>query len=109
MTLQDQIGQDVFLRLREPINDLVDRYCVNKTAYQKLRLRQLAWQAVDVLVRTNNLAGLNSEPDIKRITRDIRSLGASAEFIEESLHLAGEIYKQMQVLCPAVLKNYGRS
>jgi hypothetical protein len=99
--------QEIMSRLREPIGKLVEKYCAEKTEYQKLRLRQLAWQAVDVLVRTGKIAHLETEKDIKRITRSIRELGASEKFIQESLSLAASIYKQMQIYYPGLLRRYG--
>lgn len=95
-------------RLREPIGELVEKYCADKTPWQKVRLRQLAWQAVDVLARTENVAGIKNEKDIKRIIGDIRKLGASKDFVEESLVLAISIYRQMQAYHPNLLKNYRR-
>lgn len=98
--------QVVMARLRKPIDELVEGFCANKTESQKLRLRQLAWQAVDVLARIGNVADLVQEKDIKRITRDIKKLGASDQFVEESLVLAKEIYRQMKVHHPGLLKKY---
>jgi len=98
--------QEIMARLREPINALVEKYCADKTEYQKLRLRQLAWQAVDVLTRTGEVADIENNKNIKRITRDIKQLGASGDFIEESLALAVAIYKRMQVYYPGLLKRY---
>ncbi len=93
-------------RLREPIGGLVEKHCADKNPYQKVRLRQLAWQAVDVLARTGNVAGIKNEKDIRRIMINIRELGASDQFIEESLSLAISIYRQMQAYHPGILKRY---
>jgi len=98
--------QEVMARLRQPIDELIDKYCADKTLYERLRLRQLAWQAVDVLARTGNVADLEHEKDVKRITQNIRELGASDIFIKESLELAISIYKKMQVYYPGILKRY---
>ncbi len=96
----------IMARLRAPIDDLVSQYCPNKTRHQQLRLRQLTWQAVDVLVRTGNVVNLNQEKDIKRITRNIKEVGASEKFIEASLRLAVRIYQTMLVDYPGLLKRY---
>lgn len=101
-----EADREVMARLRKPIDDLVDRHCSDKSSYQRLRLRQLAWQAVDVLVRTGSVADIEHEKDIKRIIRDIREIGASEKFIEESLALAVSIYKRMQVYYPGLLERY---
>lgn len=98
--------QEILARLREPIGDLINEYCGDRTEIQRLRLRQLAWQAVDVLVRTGNLAYLREEKDIKRIIRDIKEIGASEEFIEDSLALALSIYREMQTDYPDLLRKY---
>ena len=99
--------QETMAKLREPIDHLIEKYCSDKDEFQKLRLRQLAWQAVDVLVRTGNISRIDSDPNIKRITRDIKQLGASDTFIEESLHLAVTIFRKMQAEYPGLLKKYG--
>ena len=103
---ENKSDEKIMARLRKPINELVDKYCSNKTEYQRLRLRQLTWQAVDVLVRTGNVAHLKREKDVQRIIRNIREVGASEEFIEESLSLAGSIYEKMQIDYPSLLKRY---
>lgn len=102
-----ETDQEVMARLRQPIDELVNKYCGDKTEAERLRLRQLAWQAVDVLVITGNVSGLEHEKDIKRITRNIRELGASEAFIRESLVRAVSIYKQMQAYHPGLLERYG--
>lgn len=99
--------QQVMARLRKPIDELIEKYCSDKTDYQKLRLRQLAWQAVDVLIRTRSISNLQNQKDIKRICLDIHELGASEVFIEESLALAVAIYRRMQIYHPLLLKTYG--
>lgn len=98
--------QEILARLRKPIDELIDRYSLNRTEYQRLRLRQLAWQAVDVLARTGNVAYLREEKDIKRIIGNIKEIGASEEFIEESLALAISIYREMQTDYPDLLRKY---
>lgn len=97
-------------RLRKPIGELVEKHCADKTPWQKIRLRQLSWQAVDVLARTENVAGIRNEKDIRRIIADIQKLGAAEAFIEDSLALAVSIYRQMQAYHPQLLRRYqGRS
>jgi hypothetical protein len=98
--------QEIMSRLREPINELIDTNFPNKNPWERLRIRQLAWQAVDVLARTGNIANLENEKEMQRIARDIRQLGASKEFIEESFKLAVTIYRQMQIEYPGLLKRY---
>lgn len=97
---------EIMTRLREPIGELVEKHCAEKTDLQKLRLRQLAWQAVDVIARTGNIAHIDQDKNIKRILNDIRQLGATESFIEESLALAIAIYKRMQAYHPDLLRKY---
>lgn len=103
---KSESDQEILTRLRKPIGELVNNLCANKTEYQQLRLRQLAWQAVDVLVRTGNVAHLEEEKDVKRIIKDIKEIGASERFIEESLQLAISIYREMEIDYPDLLKRY---
>ena len=98
--------QEIMAELRAPIDELIDKYFATQTAYQKLRVRQLAWQAVDILVRTGNIADLEQDKNVKRILKDIKELGASEEFIDQSLSLAVSIYKKMQLNFPGLLKRY---
>ena len=102
-----ETDQEIMARLREPINELINKHCSDKTEYQRLRLRQLSWQAVDVLIRKKSVANLENEPNIKRITRDIKELGASEEFIQESLALAVSIYSKIKINYPSLLESYG--
>ncbi|MBN1262868.1 MAG: hypothetical protein JW991_00765 [Candidatus Pacebacteria bacterium] len=105
--LKQETDQEIMARLRRPIDELIEKHCGDKTEMERLRLRQLAWQAVDVLVRTRNIANLENQPDIKRITQNIKEVGASEKFIQESLFLALTIYKKMQADHPGLLKRYG--
>lgn len=101
-----QTDQEILARLREPIGELVENLCSHQTEYERIRLRQLAWQAVDVLVRTGNVAHIEDEKDIKRIILNIKEIGASERFIKESLLLAISIYRKMQLDYPDILKRY---
>jgi len=101
-----ETDQEILTRLRKPISELVDKRCANKTEYERIRLKQLAWQAVDVLIRTDNVAHLEEEKDVKRIIKNIKEIGASKRFIEDSLLLAISIYRKMQLDYPDVLKRY---
>lgn len=101
-----ETDQEILTQLRKPIGDLVNTFCAEKTSYEKIRLRQLAWQAVDVLVRTDNVSHLEDEKDIKRIILNIKEIGASGRFIEESLLLAISIYRKMQLDYPILLRRY---
>lgn len=101
-----ETDQAILAQLRKPIGELVNTFCAEKTEYEKLRLRQLAWQAVDVLVRTGEVAHLQDEKDIKRIIQNIKEIGASERFIKESILLAISIYRKMQLDYPDLLKRY---
>lgn len=96
----------ILTRLKKPIDDLVTASFPEANQYQRLRLRQLAWQAVDLLVKSGNAAGLKAHKDILRLTSDIKLLGASDQFIDDSLSLAVRIYQQLQVDYPDVLGRY---
>ena len=98
--------QEILEKLRKPIEDLVNRLCPEIDEMERVRLRQLAWQAVDILVRRGNVANIKNEKEMLRITSDIRKIGASEEFIEESLLLAIAIYRRMQIDYPGLLKRY---
>jgi hypothetical protein len=102
-----ETDQQILARLKEPIDKLVEKYCSEKTDYQRLRLRQLAWQTVDVLVRTGNIADIKHDKNVKRVIRNIKEVGASRKFIEKSLSLALTIYKRMKAFHPGILKRYG--
>lgn len=102
-----ETDQEIMARLRQPIDQLVQEHCLDRTEFQKLQLRQLAWQAVDVLVRTGNVGSLETNENIKRIARKIKELGVPDDFIRESLQIAIQIYKKMQVEYPGILKKYG--
>jgi len=104
-----QTDQVVLEELKKPIDDLVKAYYPGSNQYQRLRFRQLAWQAVDALVRTGEMSDLRNHKDIARIIKDVRQLGASEEFIEESLVLATLIYRRLQLDYPALLKRYSKS
>ncbi len=101
-----QNDSEILAELRKPIEELVENFFPEKTEYQRLRLKQLAWQAVDVLSRTEDVANLEEQKEIVRIIEDIKKLGASSEFIEESLALAVSIYRKLQIDYPEVLDRY---
>ena len=105
--IQLEPEEEIIKRLRKPIDELIEEYGINLDDFQRLRLRQLAWQAVDILVKTGDIAYLRHEENIQRIINDIRNLGASEEFIEKSLTLAISIYKKMKVYYPSLLNKYG--
>ncbi|MFC1790377.1 hypothetical protein ACFLZP_02765 [Patescibacteria group bacterium] len=106
-TKKTESDAEVMARLRAPIEELVAKHCSDKTEFQKIRLRQLPWQALDVLIRTKNVAGLEHDQNIKRLIQDVRQLGASQTYIQESLHLARSIYQNMQQNYSGLLKRYG--
>lgn len=101
-----QTDQVILEELKKPIDDLVNTYYPESNQYRRLRFRQLAWQAVDVLARTSEIGDLRNHKDVTRIIKDIRQLGASEEFIEESLVLAVSIYRKLQLDYPALLERY---
>lgn len=96
----------ILARLKKPIDDLVTAFSPDANQYQRLRLRQLAWQAVDLLVKDGDIAGLRTHKDMLRLINDIRQLGASDQFVEDSLALAVRIYQQLQIDYPDVLLRY---
>ena len=101
-----QTDQQIMARLRKPIDDLVDDYYAKRPVEERLRLRQLAWQAVDVLAREGYLGEIKQQGDIKRIIRNIRELGASEDFIEKSLRLAVLVCKEMETDYPSLCSRY---
>lgn len=96
----------ILKRLRQPINELLDRYCLDFSLENKMSLRQLAWYAVDILIDTEDVVNFKHNKDILRIVDNIRGIGASDHFIEESLNLALVIYNRMKSDYPALLKRY---
>ena len=104
--MDQQTDQQVMTQLRKPIDDLVNEYYAKKPVEERLRLRQLAWQAVDVLAREGYLGEIKQQADIKRIIRNIRELGASQDFIEKSLRLAVLVCKKMEVDYPFLCEKY---
>lgn len=103
---KSESDQEILNRLRKPIDELAARHNLEGGEFQRFRLRQLAWQAVDVLARTGNVANLKNEKEIKRIIRDIKQIGAPKRFINESLLLAVSIYREMEARYPALLQRY---
>ena len=101
-----ETDQKTMARLRKPIDDLINRHSGGKTKYQRFRLRQLSWQAVDVLARRGNIGSLREDKTIKRLIRDVQQVGASGDFIDESLSLAVSIYQEMQSSYPDLLARY---
>jgi hypothetical protein len=93
-------------RLRKPIDDLVNKYCINQPLINRMRLRQLPWQAIDVLVKTEDVAHLKTNSNIKRIIKDIKHTGVPEKFIDESLNLAINIYQSMKTEYPLLYKRY---
>jgi hypothetical protein len=93
-------------RLRQPIDNLVNKYCVNQPIENRIRLRQLAWQAVDILVNTEDIAHIKSNKDIKRLLNDIRQVGGSEKFIQQSLDLGINIYNDMKLNYPGLFRRY---
>ena len=96
----------ILARLRKPIDELVDKYYANRPVEERLRLRQLAWQSVDVLAREGYMGEIREQSDIKRIIRNIREVGASEVFIEKSLRLAVLICKEMETDYPSLYRRY---
>lgn len=98
--------QTTLAEVKKPIDELVTAFFPDSNSYQKIRLRQLAWQAVDILANTGEVAGLRSNKDIERLILDVRQLGADDRFIEDSLSLAIRIFHRLQTDYPAVLERY---
>jgi len=98
--------EKILKRLRQPINDLLNRYCLDFSLENKMRLRQLAWYAVDILIDTDDVVNFKYHKDILKISENIKAIGASNHFIEESLNLALSIYNRMKSDYPALLKRY---
>ena len=98
--------QEILAELKKPIDNLIEDYHPEKSLPQKVRLRQLAWQAIDVLAKTNDFTNLRNQKDIRRLTRDVRQVGGSEDFIKRSLFLATSIYKKLQIEHPGLLKRY---
>ena len=96
----------ILAQLRKPIDELVDSFYANRPIEERLRLRQLSWQAVDVLAREGYLGEIKEQSDIKRIIRNIREVGASQDFIEKSLRLAVLICKEMETEYPSLYRKY---
>ncbi|MFC1727627.1 hypothetical protein ACFL0Y_03840 [Patescibacteria group bacterium] len=102
-----QDEQKIMAQLRKPIDELINSHYAKRPIEERLRLRQLSWQAVDVLVREGYLGRIEEQDDIKRIIRNIKELGASPGFIEKSLRLAVLICKEMETDYPFLWAKYG--
>lgn len=98
--------QEILTELKKPIDNFVISFFPDRNDFQRLRLRQLAWQAVDVLAKTGDIGNLRGQKDIARLVLDVKQLGATDAFIEESLALAVKIYQQLQMDYPGVLERY---
>ena len=98
--------QEILSQLRRPIDELVDTYYSGRPLEERFRLRQLAWQAVDVLVREGYLGEIEEQDDIKRIIRNIKEVGASDLFIEKSLRLAKVICQELETRYPSLYRRY---
>jgi hypothetical protein len=92
--------------LRRPVETLVMTFYPDRSEIEHARLRQLAWQSIDVLVRTNNISSLRSEKDVRRLILDVKQLGVTDEFVERSLDLAISIYQKMKIEHPGLLRRY---
>jgi hypothetical protein len=92
--------------LRKPIDELVAEFFPDASEENKIRLRQLAWQGVDVLAKTGDVGGLENDKNIIRLVNDVKILGASEKFIEKSFDLAISIYRELQIHYPGILKSY---
>ena len=96
----------IMQQLREPINELMDKYCINQPIENRMRLRQLAWYAVDILIHTDDVSDLRNNDVIQSIIENIKTLGASNTFIDESINLAITIYNRMKLDHPELLIRY---
>src|SRR4030042_4275754 len=96
--------EKILARLREPIDEVINRYGYSFTDMNRMRLRQLAWFAVDVLIDKDDVADLANSDVIRHIIEDVKSLGASREFIRESLDLAKIIYNNLKLDHPDLIR-----
>jgi len=96
----------ILKRLREPIDELVNRHCFNMSLESRLVLKQLAWYAVDILIDTDDVENLKNNDVICKLIEEIKSLSGSQEFINESLELTKRIYKNIQLDYPELLTRY---
>lgn len=102
----NQNDETILNQLREPINEFINASCAGRSEYEKTYLRQLPWQALDVLARRGNIAHLNKEPEISRIISQVKEMGITERFIDDSLAIALKIYNQLQIEHPDVLLRY---
>jgi hypothetical protein len=96
----------ILMELREPIEDLVTDYFPNAGTYERVRLRQLAWQALDFLVKTSDIYSLKTDKNIQGLIKDVQEVGATQKFIDASFELAVMIFRKMQTEYPGLLKQY---
>jgi len=101
-----QTDEEILAELRQPIDELTNKYGSNLDEMNRYRLRQLPWQAVDILVNTEAVAHLKNNENLKRLIRDVRQIGASDKFIDEAVALAVEIYQKMKTDYPALYNRY---
>jgi hypothetical protein len=106
MCAQNDTDTVIMKILREPIDELVNKYCQNLSLENRMRLRQLPWYAVDILLQTNDIPNLKHNEVIQRIINDIRLLGASEQFINDSLDTAISIYNTMKTEYPGISLRY---
>lgn len=98
--------QKILLELRKPIEQLVTDYFPSAGNYKRIRLRQLAWQALDFLAKTGDVYSLKTDKNIQGLIKNVQEVGASQKFIDESLDLAVRIFRKMQTEHPGLLKSY---
>lgn len=100
------LDDKILAQVRSRIDEFIEPYCINQSTESRLRLRQLPWYALDILIYTGNVNTLQTNDVIQQIITDVRNIGASEQFIKDSLALAVSIYTTMQLDHPEVLKRY---